>query len=158
MKKKLFIINIFIVVFVIGFYVYHNYMVNKTVANVALDSTNTVVTCIWDSDHIEKYHYLVIPDATTKVLSDSGSEYEYAKVTDIGKGAFQGNIWIKSVYIPTNIKHIQKNAFNGCNSVESVSYAGTEKQWKEIIIDMGNDVLKQVPIEYNARMPRTNDY
>lgn len=158
MKKVILLICMLVVICVVGVYGYDEMVANKTVADMALDTTNTVVTGIWDSDNISKYKYLAIPDVTTGVVSNSGWEYEFAKVTDIGEGAFQGNIWIESVYIPINVVHIQKNAFNGCSSIKSVLYAGTEQQWKEIVIETGNDVLKEVSIEFNATMPRTKDF
>lgn len=158
MKKYVLIVCIIILVCIMSLYGYNELTANKTVADMALDSTNTVVTGIWDSENISNYKYLAIPDATTKVLSNSGWECMYAKVTDVGESAFQGNIWIESVYIPVNIVHIQKNAFSGCSSIKVVRYAGAEQQWKDIVIDTGNDVLKEVTIEYNATMPRTNDF
>lgn len=158
MRKYVIILCIIILVCIMGLCGYNELVANKTVAFMALDSTNTVVTGIWDSENISNYKYLAIPDATTKVLSNSGWECMFAKVTDVGEGAFQGNIWIESVYIPINIVHIQKNAFGGCSSIKVVRYAGTEQQWKDIVIDTGNDVLKEVMIEYNATMPKSNDF
>lgn len=158
MKKIILLICMVVVICVVGLYVRDEMAANKTVANMDTDTTNTVITGIWDSDNVSKYKYLAIPDATAGVLSNSGWENMYAKVTDIGEGAFQGNIWFESVYIPINVVHIQKNAFNGCSSIKSVSYAGTEQQWKAIVIETGNDVLKEVPIEFNATMPRTKDF
>ena len=128
----------------------------KTVSVMALDSTNTVITGIWDSDNLDEYNCLAIPDATMFVPGSRGG-FEYQKVTQIGENAFQGNIWIQSVYIPVNITHIQKNAFYGCNSISKVMYAGTETQWQSIVMESGNDILKTVSIEYGAVMPITND-
>ena len=108
---------------------------------------------IWDEDNLSKYKYLVIPD----VVVGSGNMLEFSKVTDIGEGAFQGNIWIESVYIPTHIVKIQKNAFNGCTSLAKVSYAGSKEQWEKIVIESGNDCLKNLPVEYNAVAPYTSD-
>ena len=158
MKKVIILICMVVVICIACLYGYGEISANKTVATMALDTTNTVVTGIWDSDNVSKYNCLAIPDATTRVLKNSGWECLYEKITDIGEGAFQGNIWIESVYIPVNVIHIQKNAFNGCSSIKSVLYAGTEQQWKEIVIETGNDVLKEVSIEFNATMPRTHDF
>ncbi len=127
--------------------------VARTVSDMALDTSNTVITGIWDADNLSKYKYLVIPD----VFVNSGDMLEFSKVTDIGEGAFQGNIWIESVYIPTYIVKIQKNAFNGCTSLAKVSYAGSKEQWEKIVIESGNDCLKNLPVEYNAVAPYTSD-
>lgn len=158
MKKIAKFICIFIIICVCGIYGYNVIKVHKIVSEIELDDTNTIVTGIEDENNISKYEYLVIPDMTIGCASNFGWEYPFAKITDIGEGAFQGNIWIKSVYIPQNIVRIQKNAFNGCSAIVSVSYAGTEQQWKNVVIESGNDAITSKKIKYNATMPRTGDW
>lgn len=152
-KKILMLICVIVVV--VGGYILisDKIKVAQTVSDMALDTSNTVITGIWDEDNLSKYKYLVIPD----VVVGSGNMLEFAKVTDIGEGAFQGNIWIESVYIPTHIVKIQKNAFAGCTSLVKVSYAGSKEQWEKIVIESGNDCLKNLPVEYNAVAPYTSD-
>lgn len=159
-KKIVLIVCIILIVCCGGVYLHDEIKAGQTVAGLNTDTTNTIITGIWDDENLSKYKHLAIPDATAPVRTGAlGTTFEqmYAKVTDIGEGAFQGNMWIESVYIPVNIVRIQKNAFNGCNSISSISYAGTEEQWKQIVIELGNEVLQYIPIEYNATMPRTKD-
>lgn len=152
--KKIVIAIVAIVVIVCGYiWISDEIKVARTVSDMALDTSNTVITGIWDDNNLSKYKYLVIPD----VFVNSGDMLEFSKVTDIGEGAFQGNIWIESVYIPTHIVKIQKNAFHGCTSLQKVSYAGSQEQWEQIVIEAGNDCLKNLPVEYNAIAPRTSD-
>ena len=158
MGKKVGIVCVLVVLIFGSIYIREEIKAGQTVADMATDTTHTVITGIWDSDNLDQYKYLAIPDDSVATLSNYGFVYDYKKVTDIGEAAFQGNVWIESVYIPIYIKKIQKNAFNGCSSVTSISYAGTEEQWKQIIIESGNDILNVIPVEYNATMPRTKDY
>ncbi len=152
--KKILILSCVIAVVVGGYILISDKIkVAQTVSDMALDTSNTVITGIWDEDNLSKYKYLVIPD----VFVNTGDMLEFSKVTDIGECAFQGNIWIESVYIPTHIVKIQKNAFNGCTSLAKVSYAGSKEQWEKIVIESGNDCLKNLPVEYNAVAPYTSD-
>lgn len=126
---------------------------SQTVSDMALDTTNTVITGIWDSEHLSKYKYLVIPD----IIVGSGNMLEFSKVTTIGEGAFEGNAWLKTVHIPVHIKKIQKNAFSGCNGLEKITYAGTEEDWRKMVIESGNEILRSLPIEFNAKAPNAGD-
>lgn len=158
MKKIVKFICIFIVICVCVRYGYNAIKMKQTIGWMELDDTDTIITGISDEGNVSKYKYLVIPDPTMGIASNFGWIHPFEKVTDIGEGAFQGNIWAKSVYIPKNIVRIQKNAFNGCSALVSVSYAGTEQEWKRIVIESGNDVITSRSIEYNAMMPRTGEW
>lgn len=138
-------------------FISREYKVHKTVSNMATDEENAVITGIWDDDNLDKYKYLAIPDAMTYVSTMQLSmQYPYKYVKEVGESAFEGNSYLESVYIPVNIVKIGKNAFNGCTSIKKVTYAGTVQEWDKIVMEPGNEVLKNVPIEYNAKMPRIN--
>ena len=141
-------------ILVIAFFVFFSlkkYKMYQTVYFMATDVDNKVITEIWDNDHLERYKYLVIPSADFRANTIDVVKYPYNKVTDIGENAFQNNTYIKSVYIPVNIVRIRSNAFKGCTSIQSVYYAGTEQQWRQIVIEDGNESLVNATIEYNKK-------
>ena len=153
LKNSLIIVVIIVAALALIALIRDKIRVSQTVSDMALDPTNTIITGIWDSENLSKYKYLVIPGEVV----GSGNMLEFAKVTDIGEGAFKDNIWIESVHIPTNIVRIQKEAFSGCSALEKVTYAGTKEQWEKIVIESGNECLKNVSVEYNADAPYTAD-
>lgn len=55
---------------------------------------------------------------------------------------------IETVYIPKGITKIGMNAFRN-TSIATVYYEGTESQWRDIIIEEGNDELLNARIVYN---------
>jgi hypothetical protein len=157
MKKNAVILGV-IVVAIGVFVICLNNKKSRIVSNMALDQTLTVVTGIWDEDNIENYSYLVVPDANLYVNTiDFGMAFPYSKVNTIGENAFYGNEYITKIYIPQNITKVQKNAFYGCESVEDILFGGTEDEWNKIVIESGNDVLLNTPIQYNSEMPQVSD-
>ncbi len=48
---------------------------------------------------------------------------------------------LTSVVIPSSVKHIDNCAFEGCIGLTSVYYKGTVKDWQEIDIEYGNNLL-----------------
>ncbi len=129
LKKILLIIIAVLALIAVSWLVKREIRLSQTVSDMSLDTTNTVITGIWDDEDLSKYKYLVIPD----IVVGSGDMLEYSNVTDIGEGAFKDNVWIESVHIPTHIVRIQKDAFNGCTSLRKITYAGTKEQWEQII-------------------------
>ena len=94
-------------------------------------------------------------------------------VTSIGRGAFQGCSSLMSVTIPEGVTSIDSYAFSGCSSLTSVSipegvtsignyafkdcdklkhvyYGGSDLQWKEIQIEVGNWSLTDATIHYGS--------
>jgi len=51
------------------------------------------------------------------------TKYNNVDVTEIGEGAFQHNKSITSVSIPASVKVIGRSAFDGCNKLETVTFA-----------------------------------
>ncbi len=105
-------------------------------------------------------------DGATKTLTVSGNgdmpEYNayqsfggnYIKtifitdgITSIGSYFFGRCESATSISIPVSVKKINKKAFEYCSSLKNVYYAGTEAQWKEIVvISDGNDCLLNTKI------------
>jgi len=59
-------------------------------------------------------------------------------VNRIGKNAFDGCSGLKSITIPVSVDNVWDYAFAGCSVLADVTYTGTEAQWGEIEISVGN--------------------
>lgn len=68
----------------------------------------------------------------------------------IRDNAFHGCGALKELSLPDSIVRIGSLAFSDCRSLTDVFYAGTEKQWKRITIDRGNDALSGALVHYSA--------
>lgn len=66
-------------------------------------------------------------------------------VTAIGDWAFYGCDSLTSITIPDSVTAIGDRAFRYCDSLTDVTYTGTEDQWNNIKIDVGNDCLLNAP-------------
>ncbi|MBQ6979828.1 MAG: InlB B-repeat-containing protein [Clostridia bacterium] len=69
-------------------------------------------------------------------------------VTGIDSAAFR-NEDITSVTIPIGVEEIGRNAFNGCDALTDVYYAGTITQWENIDIKSGNAPLLSATLHTN---------
>lgn len=155
MKNKILITICVIIIAIAGItYMKKTLRENATTFDMATDVSNTIITGIRDSENLDKYKYIAIPDNNKRV--NGNIRYPYKDVKEIGENAFQDNTYIKEVYIPANIECIQKNAFKGCSNIESVSFGGNEAQWQKIRIESGNEEIIYAPKEYNAKMPISN--
>lgn len=154
MKKEHIIILICITLVLVcgGIYIKHRLRLNATTSDVGTDSNCTVVTGIRMDENIPQYKYLVIPDKD--YINNMG---QFVEITEIGESAFSGNTYLETVYIPVTITRIQKNAFRNCTSIYEISYEGSEEQWKQIVIDAGNDLFSHVSIRFHAERPVTGD-
>ncbi len=78
----------------------------------------------------DEYDYTVNGDDTVTITSYNGasadivipSEIEGMSVTVIGKNAFNGCSFIRSVVFPDTLKEIQAYAFEACTSLKSVTF------------------------------------
>ena len=61
----------------------------------------------------------------------------------IGYQAFRLCRNLKTITIPTSVRRIESRAFDGCSSLTTVHYLGTEEQWKEITIESENEYLTE---------------
>ena len=69
-------------------------------------------------------------------------------VTAIGFYAFESS-QIKTIVIPHTVTKIGERAFEGCNQLTDVYFTGTEDEWNNIVIEKGNDELKNATIHFN---------
>ena len=66
-----------------------------------------------------------------------------SKVKAIGSDAFNGCSRMTSITIPKGLKSIGANAFYGCFNLRDVYYDGTGEDWAKISIASGNDTLNR---------------
>ncbi len=73
-----------------------------------------------------------------------------SNVAIISENAFMACHGLKSLKISESMTEIKKSAFSFCMNLEEVFYSGTEKQWRQITIDKGNEYLENARIRYLA--------
>ncbi len=66
-----------------------------------------------------------------------------AGVTSLGFGAFYGCEATESISLPVSVTSIGESAFSGCPGTAVVSYAGTRREFREIVIGSDNDILTE---------------
>ena len=66
----------------------------------------------------------------------------------ITEGAFADCQNLKTVTIPYTVTKVDENAFGGCKSLITVYYDGFEDEWKEIVVEDGNDKLKSASVHW----------
>ena len=71
-------------------------------------------------------------------------------VTSIDSGAFYGCSGLTSVTIPEGVTSIGNYAFKDCDKLKHVYYGGSDLQWKEIQIEVGNWSLTDATIHYGS--------
>ena len=91
--------------------------------------------------HIGEYAFAECGKLTDVILPDG--------VTAIGYGAFSGCAALSTVTIPVSVNRIGDSAFTNCTGLTDVYYAGSEPQWREIAIALGNDSLTNANIHTN---------
>jgi len=67
-------------------------------------------------------------------------------VTYIGKAVFFGALNAK-LYLPSTLKQIDNGAMEGFDEPAGIYFAGTEKEWSEVVIGDGNAILARVVCE-----------
>jgi len=98
-----------------------------------------------------------VPDSVTNIddyaFDDCGSLTNITipdSVISIGGGVFYNCYRLTSVTLGKSVSSIGDYAFDFCESLTDVYYLGTEKEWNEIIIEPGNEVLLNANIHYNT--------
>lgn len=96
----------------------------------------------------------------SKVTSIGENAFKHAKFEalvlpdGISEISFEGLAYcfnLKKLYIPANVKKINRGAFEGCNNLTDIYYAGSESMWDNISIDAtGNDVLSNATVHPNS--------
>lgn len=99
---------------------------------------------------------IVIPGSITKINSMTFSNCSGLEsvtmnngVTEIGEAAFDGCSSITVVTIPASVTIIGGNVFSSRN-ITDVYYLGTEEQWNNITMSLGNENLTSATIHYNG--------
>ena len=93
-------------------------------------------------------------DKTLLIYYPQGSQKTSYEIPDgtkyIEEFAFSECGKLESITVPVSIETIGASAFNECNALTDVYYAGTEEEWNAITIVGGvNDTLLEATIHYN---------
>lgn len=87
-------------------------------------------------------------DLTTLVIGDS--------VKSIGKEAFWQCYNLTSISLPVSTTYIGEDAFWGCELTD-IYYAGSQKQWNEIVIEPGNFLYSYPVIHFAVEDPEPEE-
>lgn len=68
----------------------------------------------------------------------------------LGEGAFE-NTELKKIIIPRTVTKIEKNCFFSCDLLTEVYYEGTEEEFKNIVIEEGNEVIHNAKKYYYSK-------
>ena len=71
-------------------------------------------------------------------------------IVSISDNAFQHCEELKSIAIPNSVTSIGFYAFDYCDNLEDAYYIGSEKQWNQISVEIGNDPLLNATIHFNS--------
>lgn len=105
----------------------------------------------------DNFTSIALPDSLTNI-----GEYAFyycrklteitipSNVAIISENAFMACHGLKSLRISEGMTEIKKSAFSYCMNLEEIFYSGTEEQWKQIVIDDGNEYLENAKIHYLA--------
>lgn len=79
-------------------------------------------------------------------------------ITRIGDKTFSGCYNLTNIMLPKSIDEIDWYAFENCDSLTDIYYAGSEYEWSNIEIDsFRNDALLNATIHYNSTGPDSGD-
>ena len=79
-------------------------------------------------------------------------------ITRIGDKTFSGCYNLTNIMLPKSIDEIDLYAFENCDSLTDIYYAGSEYEWSNIEIDsFRNDALLNATIHYNSTGPDSGD-
>lgn len=62
---------------------------------------------------------------------------------------------VKTLTIPKTLKRIGGSTFIKCESLEEIKYGGGKEDWEKIVIDEGNDFIKNAVIRFNCPVSST---
>ena len=100
---------------------------------------------------------ITIPDSVTNIGDEVFCDCNGLTSATIGSG-ITSIVWstfnscsnLTSVTIPTSVISIGNSAFLQCNNLTDVYYGGSESQWGQIDIALGNDDLRYADIHYTG--------
>ena len=90
----------------------------------------------------------VLTEDGVMILSGSGEMESFAASGDAPWDAHRARI--TAVVIPAEITAIGSHAFDSCENLTAVCYAGTAEQWANVQIGSGNVSLTGAPVRYNT--------
>lgn len=133
--------------------------VQKTMAVKSQVAANTISTSMLDdiSDkfNIEQFETPEVYSQIDAELFKDCKNLEEVVITNniklIGAGAFHGCDALTTITIGNGVGVIEKSAFEGCNGLDKIIYKGSKKQWDEIVIQSGNEILKRVDITFEEK-------
>lgn len=109
------------------------------------DDSAETLTISGEGDMIDRYAFFTFDENDSKIKTIVITE----GVTIVGSYSFGVCINVTAVSIPVSVTKINKKAFENCDSLKNVYYAGTEAQWKKItIISDGNNYLLSAKINF----------
>ena len=109
------------------------YLNGELVTNLVLpEGITTVKSYVFNN--VKCIKSLVIPEGVLRIQSD----------------AFRDCSEIETVTLPKSLVNINENAFSQCHAIKKVYYAGSEAEWNNILINSGNDNLKNAEIVYGV--------
>ncbi len=76
-------------------------------------------------------------------------------VTLIEEGAFEKASSLVTAVIPSTVKTIEHSAFNDCSALKTVFFGGTEAEFDNVDIDLGNDPLTEAKIYFYSEAEPT---
>ena len=68
---------------------------------------------------------------------------------DIGRQAFFGCESLKSIYLPKSLRTIREDAFDYYCKLETIYYAGSEEEWKQVEIHKSNYLPDNIVYNYS---------
>ena len=77
------------------------------------------------------------------------THYIIDKTKIIASGTYDQSYYLTAVMFPESVVAISDEAFADCQSLESIYYAGTAENWKNVAIGTGNDYLINATVEYD---------
>ena len=117
------------------------------------------VTCIGTKAFYGKSTMLsiTIPNTVTQIKSYAFKNCGLLSVVipegvmQIDDGAFSSCTNLKTVYLPTSLKLLNRTTFQYLDTViQDIYYAGTEEQWKTLITDNSFEVPRTATVHYNS--------
>ncbi len=134
-------------------------VVQKTMAVKSQVAANTISTSmlddISDKNNIEVFE---TPEGYSQIepeLFKDCKNLEEVVITDniklIGNYAFSGCDALETITIGKGVGVIEKSAFEGCTGLDKIIYKGSKKQWEEVVIQSGNEILKRIDIEFEEK-------
>lgn len=130
-------------------YPWYNYkkQIKSVIINEGVTSVGGCAFCFYDS-----IINISIADSVSVVYGYAfyGTSIETLNIpksmNTIGYLSFGNNSCLKEVYIPSSVKAIGQQAFTGCSNIMNVYFDGTQSEWSNVTISVGNNELANATI------------